>query len=68
MEYPDTNPTEIENEFNFLGKKGIEIWRQWKSGDITEVEYRVFTEQIKQQKTTLEDINGVIRPDASLEG
>jgi hypothetical protein len=53
MEYPQTNPTEIENELNYLSMKSIEAFKLRRQGLLDAAGYELAVLAMDNQKAIL---------------
>ena len=49
LEYPTINPTEIENELNYLQKHAVQVYRQVRNGEMSQEDYELFKEAMDSQ-------------------
>lgn len=53
MEYPDDNPTQAENELNYLAGVSLENYLAYKRGEISEEDYKVIESGVQSQKEVI---------------
>jgi hypothetical protein len=53
MEYPTVNPTEIENEMNYLSLKSVEAFKLRRQGFLDAAGYEIAVKAMDNQKALL---------------